>query len=134
MPTSDADGDEQRCERLRESLVRKISGFTPALTGTLCDACNRGLAAGEAVTLLATRYTKPNGTESWALQRTHCRECAEALGSEPERVHGTEAAVRCELGEPTASGGAAPLYNPDVIRITVGPDLRDDSGDEEDRP
>lgn len=130
MPTSDTSGSEPSESQLRESVIRKISGFTPAMTGTMCDACNHCFDEGATVWVLARYYAKPNGSPGWALSRTHCESCADSLVSDPDEEVGTEAVVKCELGALAGSGEAAPLYNPDVVRVTVGADLRSDDGAE----
>jgi hypothetical protein len=101
-----------------ELLIRQISGFRPALTGTLCDLCNRALDEGDTVTVRAiwhgTDATAWDGTDlpPWSLSSTWCESCAADVDPSDDP---TERLVRCELGPVVADGEAAPLYNPEVL-------------------
>jgi hypothetical protein len=131
MQSPSDSGSATSKKRLRQSLIEKISGFKPALTGTLCDACNHVFGEGATVYVLATRYTRPDNREAWSLARTHCADCADSLVDDPEEPLGTEAVAKCELGPQVDSGTAAPLYNPDVVRVTLGPEDSPDAPDRE---
>lgn len=92
----------------RESLVRDISDFAPAVSGTICDRCNKGFGEGEDVLVVAWHYDG-----AWHLTETMCPEHEPAPGT-----GATWAVARCELG-PVQRGEFAPLYNPDVVDVHI---------------
>ena len=92
-------------------VVASISGFTPMLTGVVCDACNAGLAEGDDV-LVTLDHT---GNE-WTPTGTYCER--HDLGLRESRIC-PNAVVECDLGG-VLEGRAAPLYTPTVRAFDAG--------------
>lgn len=108
-------GPDSSEHSLRRGLIETISGFAPATTGTTCDGCNAGIAAGEDV-LVHARFS-PNAGR-WDLVRTLC----EDHDAEPSTL-GTNAVARCETGEIPGSGDEwLMLLNPEIVALHVDDD------------
>jgi hypothetical protein len=93
---------------LRNSLIRSISGFKPAMTGGICDSCNAGLSDGETV------YVYARNGEEWRISRTSCSECGDTLDDRDV----DEAIVKCELGY-SPDGEFYPLHNPEIVELNT---------------
>lgn len=93
----------------RQGVIAAISGFTPMLTGTLCDLCNTALAEGDDV-----RVTLDHHGGEWVACSTYCAD--HDVGTH-ETI--TNAVAVCELGA-VIGGRAAPLYNPEIVAFFDG--------------
>ena len=102
------DIDHPSEESLINQLTRAISGFKPAMTGSICDGCNMGLSEGDTV------YVYADWHGDWRISRTSCANCGDRL-DDRELV---EAVVKCELGH-SPNDEFFPLHNPSVEQMNT---------------
>lgn len=94
--------------KVKNELIRKISGFQPETTGDLCDLCNKPLSEGENV-FVEAKYSNMQ----WHLKSTYCDKHTVSLDSDENHI-GTTAIVQCELGA-KIQASFHPLYNPEIV-------------------
>lgn len=103
-------------EFLQEAAVRHISGFQPEVTGGLCDGCTTAFTEDDRVQV---RLWWDGSV--WKTTGTYCLDHDFDLPDDA-----TQAIVECELGA-AINGEAFPLYNPEVVEVSIDDDTAADT-------
>lgn len=101
-------------EFLKEAAVRHISGYRPEVTGGLCDGCTTAFTEDDRVQV---RLWWDGSV--WKTTGTYCLDHDFELPDDA-----TQAIVECELGA-AINGEAFPLYNPEVVQLSVADEHQD---------